>query len=243
METATARKPQASPHRFEAEIARRWDLVTRAQRLRSRSLPSGAPFEEDRFDEHCEHLVVRDVVFDEVVAACRVLSPRDALRSGGNIAATDFDLALLIVLRDRMVEIDRPCVDPRYRGAPVLGHLLSGLARYLIENRFDYVFGTVEMNALDGGHVAASTYREACFRSLSPEDYRVFPRRRLAVEQLSATRPVKSSDVLNGFLDRGAWICGEPALDSWNGRAVFPLLTPLARMHVRDAKQFLAKAS
>jgi len=242
MRMATARKPQAGTHRFEAEVARRWDLVTRAQRLRSRSLPGAGPFEEDRFDAHCEHLVVRDLVSDEVVAACRVLAPRDALRSGGYFSAADFDLALLIVLRERMVEIDRPCVDPRYRGAPVLSHLLSGLARYLIENRFDYVLGTVEMDALDGGHVAASTYREACARALSPEDYRVFPRHRLAHESLSATRPVNSSEAINGFLDRGAWVCGEPALDAWHGRAVFPLLTPLARMHVRDARQFLARA-
>ena len=193
MATAQACRVE-EPGKFEVGLARDAGRIAQARELRRHCLgaTTHADPTEDRFDEHCEHLVVRDVRSDDIIGAYRILGPADARRHGGYHADPAFDLALLIVLRDRMVEVDRPCVHPRFPFESVMTHLWSALARYLIEHRHDYVLGTASVSLRDGGHVAASIYRMACARFMSPDDYRVFPRQRLPLEGLSDTRRVVS---------------------------------------------------
>jgi putative hemolysin len=242
---AQARSVRPEATSFEMGVVRDKARVGQARSLRERVLAhDGFPRSGDeRFDEHSDHLVVRDTKSGAIVGAYRILPPRDARKAGGYSADRDFDLALLIVLRERMVEVDRPCVDPVYPFESVMTYLWSALARYLIENRFDYVFGTADVTLRDGGHAAASIHRMACARFASPEDYRVFPRRHLPLDSLSVTRPVTLPPLLKGYLDLGAWVCGEPALIAETGNAEFPVLLPLARMRGGDARDFLARAT
>src|SRR4029078_912479 len=132
-----------------------------------------------------EHLVVLDR--GRLAGACRVLPPTNTLGSRYP-AERCFDMALLIVLRDRMVEIDRPAVDAAYSFELVVRHLWSALARYLIENRYDHVFTTAGIRLIDGGHEAASMPRMGLLRFRPPEDYIVYPRERLPLEGLSISR-------------------------------------------------------
>jgi putative hemolysin len=236
-------RPQATS--FEVGIVRDKARIAQARCLRETLLaPGSEPHPgEELFEEHGDHLIARDPKSGSVAGAYRILAPRDARKAGGYCADRDFDLALLIVLRERMVEVDRPCVDPVYPFESVMTHLWSALARYLIENRFDYVFGTAGVTLGDGGHAAASIHRMACARFVSPEDYRVFPRRHLPLDSLSITRPVTLPPLLKGYLDLGAWVCGEPALATESARADFPILLPLARKRGGDARDFLARAT
>jgi len=149
---AQARSMQPQATGFDAGIVRDKARIAQARALRERVLArdnESRPGHE-RFEEHSDHLVARDAKSGDVVGAYRILSPGDARRAGGYMAERDFDLALLVVLRERMVEIDRPCVDPRYPYASVMTHLWSALARYLIENRYDYVFGAASVTLRDG---------------------------------------------------------------------------------------------
>lgn len=100
-----------------AELTKDRALVRQAQELRFRVFAGAETWglDEDRFDAHCEHLVVREAQ-GRVVGTYRLLSPEAARRAGGYHAEDQFDLAMLDVLRDRMVEIGRACVDPRFRG-------------------------------------------------------------------------------------------------------------------------------
>jgi putative hemolysin len=243
--SAQARSVWAEASKFEVGIVRDKASIAKARTLRDEVLgrDNGLRPDDTRFDEHCDHLVVRDCKTADVIGAYRLLSPVDARRARGLYADRDFDLALLIVLRERLVEVDRPCVSPLYPFQSVMTHLWSALARYLIENRLDYVFGTAGVALRDGGHIAASTHRMASTRFISPEDYRVFPRRRLPLDSLSVTRPLILPPLLKGYLDLGAWVCGEPALVPETGSAEFPILLPLARMQGGDARDFLAKAT
>jgi putative hemolysin len=198
---------------------------------------------DDRHAEHYEHLIVADVLRDRVVGTCRVLSPEGARRAAGFHAERHFDLQLLEVLRHRMVEVEHACVDPDYPAGPVRALLWSALAQYLIEGGHDYVMGGTTLSVADGGSTAASVYRAACAEHLSPEDYRVFPRLRLPIETLCDTLPVAAPSPLKGFLDIGAWVCGEPAWDVESRCAELPVLLPLARMQGRHARTFLARAA
>jgi putative hemolysin len=236
--------------RFEVQVTRDYRWVRQAQRLRYRvfadELGAGLPgpaLDEDEFDDHCDHLVVRDADADEVVGTYRILAPHGARRAGRYYAEQFFDLTRLHPLRLRMVEVGRACVRAEYRSGHVMLLLWTALARYLIDNRLDYVMGSASIGVSDGGHAAASVYRAAVERSMSPEDLRVYPFHALALDRLRDTLPVPPPALLKAYLNLGAWVCGEPAFDPAFGCADLPILMPLARMHTRYTRHFLAQAA
>ncbi len=236
--------------RYEVLITREARWVRRAQRLRflvfgdelGARLP-GPSLDVDAFDAHCEHLIVHDVDSDEVVGTYRILSPEGERRAGGYYAERQFDLTLLHILRGRLVEVGRACVHAEHRSGNVMLMLWTALARYLIENRHDYVMGSASIGISDGGHAAASVFRSVSERCMSPEDLRMFPVRGLALERLHDTLPAAPPPLLKAYLNLGAWVCGEPALDPEFGCADLPILLPLARMHTRYTRHFLAPAA
>ena len=236
--------------RYEVSVTRDPRWVRQAQRLRflvfSEELGSELADNGtygDAFDQRCDHLIVRETSGDEVVGTCRILTPEDAHRAGGYHAEQRFDLTLLHLLRGRMVEVGRTCVEAQHRSGPVLLLLWTALARYLIEKRYDYVIGSASVGVSDGGHAAASIYRATSERCMSPEDLRVFPVRGLALDRLLGTLDVAPPPLLKAYLNLGAWICGEPAFDPELGCADLPILLPLARMHTRYTRHFLADAA
>lgn len=190
-----------------------------------------------------EHLLVRDLRSQRVVCACSLLPPGIVETAGGYDAGRLFDLSMLSVLSSRMVELGGPRIDRGYRTGTILNHLWASLARYLVENRYDYVIATVEIPLSDGGHAAASAFLRVAGIHLSPEDLRAIPRQRLPLEALRGFLAQDPPPLLTAWLDLGAWVCGEPAIDADFDRASIPLLLPLARMRGRYARQFLSRAA
>jgi putative hemolysin len=238
--------------RLEAHVVRDRALIRQAQALRYRVLaqdigrhPAGADvqLDEDRFDPHCEHLVMHDIAAGRLVATYRLLAPDAARRAGGYAAEDLFELGLLDVLRGRMVELGRVCVHPEYRCAAVSHLLWSSLARYLLERGHDYVLGCVTLDLADGGHTAASVFRHAASAAQSPDDLRVLAHLPLPLERLRDSLPAKPPALLAALMGRGAWVCGAPGLARDFARAELPLLLPLVRMRTRNARQFLANAA
>lgn len=178
---------------------------------------------------------------ENAVPGCRILTPASG-GAGGYALEADFDLAMLEVLRGRMVEIEALFARTGARGPPGQP-AWNELARFMLDRGFDYVLAGVAIGATDGGHVAASLHRIAARTSISPDDLRVVPRSALPVERLRDTLAVRMPATLRGFLDHGAWVCGKPA---WNGAlecARLPLLLPLARMRGRGIRHFLSAAT
>ncbi|MBU6466901.1 MAG: GNAT family N-acetyltransferase, partial [Burkholderiales bacterium] len=144
--------------------------------------------DHDIFDPYCEHLVVRDENTGAVVGTYRILSPEQAVKIGGYYSEGEFDLTRLQHLRPRMVEIGRSCVHADYRSGATITLLWAGLARYMLQRRYDYLIGCASMSMADGGHAAASAYR-GLHEHMSPLEYRVFPRCRLPLEALDQNLP------------------------------------------------------
>src|SRR5262245_17388771 len=114
------------------------DIVA-AQRLRYRvfreelgaQLPSAAEgVDRDDFDAHCEHLILRDRLTNEVVGTYRILRDTGAARIGGFYSAAEFDLGGIAAL-PRLVEVGRACVDPDYRTGTALALLLAARAKHI----------------------------------------------------------------------------------------------------------------
>lgn len=246
--TSPATEGRKARPKLTVGLARHAEDILAAQRLRYQvfaeemgaRLPSRiAGVDQDIYDPHCQHLIVRNETTDEVVGTYRILTPESAKRIG-YYSENEFDLTRLQHLRANMVEIGRSCVHADYRSGATITLLWAGLAKFMLENGYGYLIGCASIPMHDGGHAAAAIYRTLADQ-LSPAEYRVFPRCPLPLEALqSDSGNAELPPLIKGYLRAGAWVCGEPAWDPDFNTADLPILLPMSRLDARYAKHFMS---
>ena len=194
--------------------------------------------DSDEFDEHCDHLIVRDANTLKVVGTYRLLSASRARKIGRVYSEGEFDLGRLNNLRGRMVEAGRACIHPDYRGGSVIMLLWSGLADYMRRENCDYLAGCASISLADGGHNAVGVFQSLIGQHLAPSEYRVTPHLPFPFSKLEAAQKPQVPPLLKGYLRSGAWICGEPAWDPDFESADLFLLLPLANLDGRYARHY-----
>ncbi len=103
----------------DVEAAQRLRHQVFADEMGARLHTTRTGLDIDPFDEHCDHLVVRDDRTGETVGTYRMLPPHRAAAAGGLYADGEFDLTSLAPLREMLVETGRSCVhrrSPQRRG-------------------------------------------------------------------------------------------------------------------------------
>ena len=80
--------------RSEILEAQRLRYLVFAQEMGARLPTAHRGIDEDEFDRHCDHLVVRDRLSGAVVGTYRILPPESAGSSGGLYSDREFDLTL-----------------------------------------------------------------------------------------------------------------------------------------------------
>jgi putative hemolysin len=233
--------PPAAParSRVSAAWARHQDEVRQAQRLRFDVFASEmgarldtplAGHDVDRFDDYCEHLLVRDVGTGTVIGTYRVLPPAQAARAGSTYSDTEFDLHKLDALRPHMVELGRSCVHADFRQGGVILALWTALGEFMTRNRLDTMIGCASIpmlhNGVVSGDVAASIWRQLGEKHLAGPQLRVTPRLPLPVEQLDTSLQV-------------AKVLGAPAWDPDFNSADLPMLMRIEDLPPRYRKHFL----
>lgn len=194
--------------------------------------------DSDEFDEHCDHLIVRDANTLKVVGTYRLLSASRARKIGRVYSEGEFDLGRLNNLRGRMVEAGRACIHPDYRGGSVIMLLWSGLAEYMRRENCDYLAGCASISLADGGHNAVAVFQSLIGQHMAPSEYRVTPHLPFPFSKLEAAQRPQVPPLLKGYLRSGAWICGEPAWDPDFESADLFLLLPLANLDGRYARHY-----
>ena len=243
------RPPRAAPARLTVSWASSEAEVREAQALRYQVFttemgarlptPAGMPagLDVDLFDAHCEHLLVRASDADggpgPVVGTYRVLTPAAAQRAGGFYSDTEFDLTRLRSMRSRLAEIGRSCVHPDHRSGGAILALWGALAEFMARNGLDTVIGCASVSMRDGGHVAASLWRQIAADHLAPIDCRVRPRLPLPIEHLRQDLVVEPPALIRGYLRCGARLMGEPAWDPDFNTADLPLMLRTADLPAR----------
>ncbi len=187
----------------------------------------------DRFDEHCDHLLVREENSGELVGCYRMLSPAGAAQAGGLYTATEFDITALDALRPSLVEMGRAVVHNDHRNGAVVLLMWAGILAYLDRCDYDYVTGCVSVPVVSPGEPPGSQIRGVrdfvLRRHPAPDDYRVHPHRPVIIDgrpldEISPpARPV-IPPLMRGYLRLGAQICGDPAYDADFGVGDFPAL-------------------
>jgi len=244
--------------RLDVVWARTEEEVRQAQRLRYRvfveemgarlSVPQGAPagHDIDSFDPFCEHLLVRTLDEhgrpDEVIGTYRVLTPAAALRAGGLYSETEFDLTRLRSLRPQMVELGRSCVHPEHRSGGAIMALWGALAEFMLRNGLDTMIGCASVSMRDGGHYAASLWKQLEKTHLAGIEWQVRPRLPLPVDELRHDMSVEAPPLIKGYLRCGARILGRPAWDPDFNTADLPMMMRIADLPARYRRHFLNEA-
>jgi putative hemolysin len=236
-------------------------LIESAQRLRYdvfRQEPGftltgqDAGVDVDRFDEHCDHLLVREDNSGELVGCYRMLSPTGAVAAGGLYTATEFDIQALDGLRPSLVEMGRAVVRKDHRNGAVVLLMWAGILAYLDRCGYDYVTGCVSVPVNgDGGPPGAQIRGVRDFvlrRHAAPPQYRVYPHRPVIIDgrpldEIPAPARPMIPPLMRGYLRLGARICGEPAYDADFGVGDFPALLDKRQADTRYLRRLRSVAA
>jgi putative hemolysin len=243
--TATADTP-----RYTLLLSTDAALIDDAQRLRHQVFTSEPGFDltgtvdgrdADRFDEFCDHLLVREDQSGELVGCYRMLPPPGAIAAGGLYSATEFDVTELDPLRPSLVEMGRAVVREDHRNGGVVLLMWAGILAYLDRCGYDYVTGCVSVpvqgapDETPGAQIRA--VRDFVQRRHG-SDYAVYPHRPVVLDgkgldDIPPPARVTVPPLMRGYLRLGAEICGAPAHDPDFGVGDFPALLDKSKADLR----------
>jgi putative hemolysin len=237
-------------------------LIDAAQRLRHDVFTSEPGFElegavdgrdADRFDEFCDHLLVREENSGELVGCYRMLPPPGAIAAGGLYTATEFDVAALDPLRPSLVEMGRAVVRHDHRNGGVVLLMWAGILAYLDRCGYDYVTGCVSVPVGGSADEAPGSQirgvRDFVLRRHgAPAQYTVHPYRPVTIDgkgldDIDPPRRVAVPPLMRGYLRLGAQVCGEPAHDPEFGVGDFPALLDKRRADIRYLRRLRSVAA
>ena len=224
-------------------------MIEAAQRLRYEvfSTEPGFAFDDDSgldadsFDEHCDHIVVRDDTTGELVGCYRMLPPPGAIAAGGLYTATEFDVRGLDSLRPSMVEMGRAVVRSDHRNGAVILMMWAGILAYLDRCNYDYVIGCVSVpthgEGIPGSHLRGirdlALTRYAADPELTVHPYRPVVLDGVALDDITPPASTTMPPLMRAYLRLGARICGQPAHDPAFGVGDFPALLDKRKADIR----------
>jgi len=225
-------------------------LIDAAQRLRHDVFTSEPGFElagaidgrdADRFDEYCDHLLVREDNSGELVGCYRMLPPPGAIAAGGLYTATEFDVQGLDALRPSLVEMGRAVARGDHRNGGVVLLMWAGILAYLDRCGYDYVAGcvSVPVQGCEGDAPGSQIRGVRDFvRRRHAAPYTVHPYRPVIIDgsgldDIDPPARVSVPPLMRGYLRLGAQVCGEPAHDPDFGVGDFPALLDKRQADVR----------
>ncbi|PPC91401.1 MAG: hemolysin [Methylobacter sp.] len=193
----------------------------------------------DDVDNYCDHLVVFDSLHEKVVGYTRLLDQIQAEKLGHFYSETEFDLSQILTLPGRFLEIGRTCVDPSYRGSAVLTTLWSGLTKYAINGKFDYLIGCASISPGPNGFAIEAVYRSIDSKNMAPSHLSVIPKIPVP-ESLQCQRDESGiPPLLKAYFRFGVQVCGQPYWDKdFNVMDLFIML-PLEKLEDRYSKHYM----
>ncbi|MGW6927788.1 GNAT family N-acetyltransferase [Streptomyces sp. NPDC054950] len=200
------------------------------------TLASG--FDADEFDEHSDHLIVRENSTRKIVGTYRMMTPRCAALVGERFGDRTFDLGPLGSIASDLVETGRSCVHPDHRNGAVISLIWSGIGQYMRRTGHRWLGGCAWVPLHGGGDVSAVTWKTVREKYMAPPDFRVAAHRLLSSDDAVDVDGLAVPPLLRGYLRLGSWICGEPAYDPDAKVASFYVLLSLDHMNPRYRRHF-----
>lgn len=240
-------------NRLYLELAGGADDIRAAQALRYRvfaeemgaKLKGGEKgLDSDEFDPYCQHLLVRDRETGFVVGCTRILTDESAARIGRYYSQGEFELRTVLALPGRMLEVGRTCIAAGYRQGGAIAVLWSGLAGFVDQHGFDYLFGCASLPLGDGDIQAAAIMNRLRHQAMAGPGLRVTPRVPLQTSEVSADvldAPLPA--LVRAYVRLGAKACGEPCRDADFGVADVLMLLDMDLLRPVYSRHFLERGT
>ena len=208
---------------YRARFARTRADVEAAQRLRFQvfNLELGEGLQasystgrdEDQYDDRCHHLLVEHAETKQVVGTYRLMTEHMA-GTAGFYSETEFHLEVLPPwIREEGVELGRACVNAAHRSGRVIYLLWKGIAAYLAHNRLRYLFGCCSVPATDPG-VGLKLHLQLAKEGRLLDGFVARATRSCACHGGTVvSEEVPLPALFKVYLDMGAEVCSEPAID------------------------------
>lgn len=212
---------------YEADFARTPEELDRVLRLRfnifNLELGEGldasyeSKMDRDAYDAQCHHLIVRDTRTGELIGTYRMQSHSMASLGKGFYSDDEYDLSGFPgEMLQEALELGRACIAAAHRNGRVLFLLWRGLFAYLRHNNLRYMFGCCSLTSQSptegwalytrlkrAGHLGGPALIRA------RPDFRC-PDVEISEEEVADTELPR---LMSLYIDYGACICSEPALD------------------------------
>jgi len=211
------------------------DDIRAAQRLRYRvfveelgsdgaMVDHDARLEVDQFDPHYLHYMAIDPArsddpLDQCIAVYRLMPDDKRPLVGAFYSEGEYDLSALLNSDKKLLELGRSCIEPSYRGGGILFKMWAGMAKYVLDEGFDILFGTASFHGTDAtehaqalsllhhDHLAPEHIRP---QALGEEAHSMDLIEASELDKKAATRAlpslIKSYLRLGGTVGAGAWV-------------------------------------
>ena len=198
--------------------------------------------DEDKYDQHCDHLIVIENSISKVIGTYRVQDNESAEIGEGFYTANEFNIHSFpkLILNDAF-ELGRACIDREQRNGRVLFLLWRGLAKYMILSDKRFLFGCCSITSQN------SSEGRAYYKHLQNNDF-MHHKYLVAVkenylcdsEELQVfTDTIKLPQLFRIYLDIGCKVCSPPALDRQFKTIDFLILLDLETISEQTRALFL----
>jgi putative hemolysin len=177
---------------------------------------SAPGFDVDDYDFQCDHLIIKEKASNKIIGTYRMLCSRFVSHF---YSQNEFHLDEFLSAPGTKLELGRACIAPEHRRGATLSLLWRGIARYASETRSDYLFGCSSIKTThpeQAKHLHDSLRAKGALSS----DWNITPTEAYRIQNFDslmsvpAEPPVAIPALLQSYLNAGAKIHGEPALDS-----------------------------
>ena len=238
---------------YRARFARTRADVEAAQRLRfqvfnlelgeglAASYSTGR--DEDQYDGRCHHLLVEHEATNQVVGTYRLMTRRMA-GSAGFYSENEFHLEVLPPwVREEGVELGRACVASEHRSGRVIYLLWKGIASYLRYNRLRYLFGCCSVPATDPG-VGLKLQLQLAKEGRLTDGFIARATRACSCHEGTVTRDeIPLPPLFKVYLDMGARVCSEPAIDREFGVIDFLIVLDVENLDDRTRRRMFGSSA
>lgn len=238
---------------YRARFARHRADVQAAQRLRFQvfNLELGEGLQasystgrdEDQYDARCHHLLVEHEESGRIVGTYRLMTQRMA-GSGGFYSEGEFHLeALPPWILDEGVELGRACVASDHRSGRVIYLLWKGIAQYMAHNRLRYLFGCCSVPATDPGVGLRLRLQLARQGHLIDGFMSRATRSCSCADGTAVNDDVQIPPLFKVYLDMGARVCSEPAIDREFSVIDFLIVLDVDNLDARTRKRMFGSST
>ncbi len=237
-----------SPEEYQGMYRLRYEVF--ALETKNERLLSEFGIERDRYDQWCEHLIVKDQISGRVVGTYRFLSGDRAVMNEGFYSESEFDFSRSNWDMQNILELGRSCVAADHRNGRVIQLLWEGIVRYMHDHSFDLLFGCASMevpNLHDLNTIVSWLKQKGTIRS----DYGIRPHATHRIHNITDVQVLQADrelfrmlpPLLKGYLSLGAFIAGEPAYDPVFDTVDFLIVMPRGAINPRHLRRLFGASS